>query len=63
MSESTEPNDVKKQIYVTRSLADEWERRANTGGDDAESESKIARRALREYFRRHPAPRTGDAAK
>lgn len=60
MATDSEPSgekqtECKLAVYMAESLRDELDRHCvNTGSDEEESRSKVIRRALREYFRRHP---------
>lgn len=54
-----ETNDMKLVIYVSQTMLTELDRRAENEGEEGESRGFIVRRALREYFRRHPSPERG----
>lgn len=48
------PQEKRVVCYMSRPLYDELERRSETGEEECDNRSKVIRKALREYFRRHP---------
>lgn len=64
MSGDSNPNDPlteKLVTYVSKGMLDEVDRRSILEGEEGESRGFVVRKALREYFRRHPEKKEGQA--